>query len=529
MAVEIIVAHHKYPISNIKDFSVQEDATPIEPSSSSGGVGQISFGLNEMTDTPLMLSEITLVDGYRGKTSGSITELSSSNGDVTVTADSVLGLFNTDRTVAPYVGTLAGAIQFYCNEVDIDNPVVVDASFATRPVIYPGFKGNVWVHLKQILTKEQVELALVFDKIHVRPLRSLVATLDRGVSEGWSLDSRTAARAIEIYYYNHSYGTQRELYPLTTEDPIIITVGANETQTITLQLNASVQTVNQPVALNFVENRSYQGTNGVYAVTGADNLPVQASQWIEQGGRLVVRMTDDPSIIEVDVTGAADPAGNLSPYRIAVSAGSGNDYNSLHITGTAVVWDKKLIRIPTGATNVTTSDEVGATIDNPFISTLSQAHSLGIKAAQAHAGVMYYVNGSAHDINRSGAGQELIRATIADFNAYVPSGTTITDFNTQWSGQTVEQFNVFWQERVDDLFPNQLFGNAPGARVLKSEANFRVTNVTTTEDSVQYNAFLDTTIADFDEVWAGATVQDFSDQFVGYTCKDFSIVPLRRG
>src|SRR5690606_19075411 len=109
-----------------------------------------------------------------------------------------------------------------------------------------------------------------------------------------------------------------------------------------------------------------------------------------------------------------------------------------------------------------TSDEVGVTIDNPFISTKSEAYSLGLKAAAAHAGLTYTIDGNALDINRHNSGRDLIQATIADFNNEVPSGTPISDFNSEWSGQTITDFNEFWQERVDDLFENQLFGNAIG-------------------------------------------------------------------
>lgn len=529
MAVEISLSRYKYPLSNVKNFSVQEDATPIEPSSSFGGVGQITFGINEDSETPLILGDVSLVDGSRGKTSGSIVSLSANNGDVTVTSNSVLGLFNTERTVLPYIGTLGDAIQFYCDEVNIPNLVVVDESLEDRPVVYPGFQGNVWVFIKNLLVKEQAEMALVFDTVHVRPLRTLITTLDRSMSEGWNLDNRDAARAIEIYYYNHEYAINAELYPITTEEPLIFSVGENETQVVELQLNASVISLNQPVPIDFVENRPYPGTNGVYAVVGSDNLPVPAAQWEDQGGFVRVEQTDNPSVIRLIIRGALDPAQNAAPYRIAMSSGAGNDYNSLHITGEAVVWDKQMLTLTTGATSNTTSDEVGATVDNIFISTREQAFNLGIKAAQAHAGIEYTVNGSALDINRSGAGEDLIRATIADFNDYVPSGTTIEEFNIEWSGQTIADFNDFWQERVDDLFPNQLFGNAVGARVLKEEANFRVNSVTTTESSVQYNASLDTLVKDFNPVWDGATIADFNEQFVGYTCREFSVVPLRRG
>lgn len=516
------------PLRNIKNFSVQEDATPIEPSSTFGGVGRIEFGINETQNTRLMIGQVTLVDGTRGKTSGAIKTLNGSNGDVTITADSALGLFNTDRTAQPFVGTLAGAVQYYCDLVGIDNDVVVDASVANRTVVYPGFRGNVWVSLKQMLVKEQVEIALVFNRVYVRPLRLLEANLAKQESSNWTIENTSASRAVEIYYYNHEYGAQREIYPLAGQDSSILfsSLAAGESRTETIQLNASVVSVNQPVYQTNVLNQSYANTNGVYSAFGNDNLPVTAAQWTSQGGKLQVVVTDDPSVIEVTVT--APSYAPLAPYTIGVSSGGSNAYNSLHITGTAVVWNKKLVRIPTGATNVTTSEDVGVTVDNPYISSLSQAHALGMKAAGAYAGVSYKISGNALDINRNGEGRALIQATIGDFNEQVAPGTTISLFNDEWVDQTIADFNAFWQAQVDTRFQNQLFGNAIGARISARDAYFRLVSATTTESIIQFSADLDTLVSDFNTVWGSSTVADFNAQFVGYTCKDFSIVPLRR-
>jgi len=523
MAVEVLLGG--VVTSNVKNFSVQEDATPIDPANSSGGVGRISFGLNETANTVLALGATALVDGTRGKTSGYVRSISFKNGDATISADSVLGLFNTERTVQPYVGTLGGAIQHYCDVVGITNDVVVEASVTGRSVIYPGWRGNAWVYMKQLLAKEQVEMALVFDRIYVRPLRLLTATLDRSLDFGGDIDNSTAARAIEIYYYNHTYGTQMELYPLTTEEPTIYSVDAAQTQVFTIQLNASVSSINQPVVQDFVNDESYAGSNGVYAVTGNDNLPITAAQWTAQGGSLTVQVTDDPSIIEVTLVGASMP--DYSPYRIAMSSGAGNDYNALHITGTAVTWDKQLVTIPTGAVDVTTSDAVGVTVDSPFISTRAEAYSLGLKTAQAYAGLSYTINGTALDINRSGDGAGLVQATVADFNDAVAPGTTVAAFNVTWAGQDIADFNAYWQGTVDGIFANQLFGNAPGARVLLPDANFRVVTVTTTEDSVQYTATLDTLVSDFNAAWSGQTVADFNVAMSGRSLRQFSTIPLR--
>lgn len=490
--------------SNIRSFSVQEDATPIEPSSSFGGVGQITVGLDDYANAPRLIGEVVLTDGSRGKTSGTIRSVSGNDGLLSLTADSALGSFNTDRVVPPFNGTLQNAIQFYCDMVGIQNDVLVDPTVASRAVVYPGWSGNMWVRIKQLLAREQVEMALVFDRVYVRPLRQLIANQNKLVSSGWNVDNSNAAKKVEIYYYNNTYGTQREVYPVPGEEPSLYSVNAGETITFTQKVNASLTHVNQPTPVNFVSNTTYGGTGGVYAVTGSDNLPVTASQWTAQGGRIEVTISeDDSSVLEIKVTGAADPGGNLSPYRIAMSSGGSNDYNSLHITGTGVVWDKKMVTLTTGVTNETSSTEVGVTVDNPFISTREEAFSLGVKTAQAYAGVKYTVTGSAYDLNRNGEGNALIQATIGDFNEAVPAGTSIEDFNIEWAGSTIYDFNVYWAAQVANLWENQLFGNAPGARVLEPEANFRIISATTTESTVQYNAELDTIVGDFNERWTG--------------------------
>lgn len=486
--------------SNLKMFAVQEDATPIDPSSSAGGVGQITVGMDDFPDAPRLIGEIVLTDGSRGKTSGTVRSLSVSDGALSIVADSVLGKFNTERIAQPFIGDLGDAIQYYCDLVGVQNDVFVDTTVSSRPVVYPGWVGNAWVYMKQLLAVEQVEMALVFDRVYVRPLRQLIANQDKLTSNGWSLDNASAAHKVEVYYYNHVSGNQLEVFPLRTQDdPPPYTVNAGETITVTQQLEASLSLVNQPTCIDFVNDASYAGTGGVYSVVGNDNLPVPSAQWVAQGGKIEVRITDDPSIIEIQITGASMM--DYSPYRIAMSAGSGSDYNSLHITGTGVTWNKKLVTLRTGATTATTSTEVGVTVDNPFLTSKQQAYSLGLLTAGSYAGVNYKISGSALDLNRNGDGDALVQATIADFNLATLPGTPISDFNTLWAGQQIYDFNVYWDEQIKALWSNQLFGNAPGARVLEKEANFRITSATTTESTVQFSAELDTLVKDFNSKW----------------------------
>jgi hypothetical protein len=524
MAVEVHIDN--YTTSNVSSFSVQEDATPIDPSSSAGGIGQITFGLDSSEDSPLLIGELIITDGARGKTSGAIRSLAETDGKLTITADSVLGRFNTDKTAPPYSGTLGGAVQMYCDLVGITNDVVTDLAVASRPVVYPGWHGNAWVYMKQMLAKEQVEISLVFDRIYVRPLRLLTANTNRQSTSGWNLDNATSAQSIEIYYYNHVSGVNQEVYPVPGTEATIYTVNAGETITVTQQLNASMSSLNQPVVANGVLNQSYAGTTGVYAVAGNDGLPIQASQWLAEGGSLTVALTDDPSVMSITIHGASGTT--LAPYRIAMTAGPSNYYNALHITGTGVTWNKKLLTLYTGANDPLNSTDVGATVDNVFISSYSDAINLGIRAAGSYAGNNYTISGSAYALNREGAGRDLIAATIGDFNLAEGFGTPISTFNTEWTGNTIQMFNDYWDNQVTSLFENQIFGNAIGARILKDDANFRISSATTTESVVQFSAQLDTLMSDLNSVWEGATMADFNTQFDGVTFKGYNVIPLRR-
>lgn len=513
--------------SNLKSYSVQEDSTPLDPGSSFGGVGQITITANTGPDSMLLLGEVVLNDGSRGRTTGTVRSLDDRDGDLNIVADSILGLLNSDHIVQPFVGTLRGAIQYYCDLVGIQNDVTVEASIANRAVAYPGWNGNVWVHIKQLLSKEQVEMALVYNRVIVRPLRTIVANTERLTTRSRSANNQGAARKIEIYYYNHAYKTQAEVYPIPGDDStsVIYQVNAGETVTFSQEVNASLISVNQPVAVDFVNDRPYPGSAGVYSVAGNDGLPITAAQWQAQGGSVRVAITDDPHIIDITIVGASMT--QYAPYRIAMSAGSNNFYNSLHITGTGVVWDKQKVVIPTGASNAVTGEEVGITVDNPFVSTLSQAYSLGAKTAANYAGLNYTLSGTAYDINRDDVSRDLIRATVKDFNDATPSGTTVGEFSNDWANSTVAQFDQFWQAIVDNIWENQLFGNAAGARVMTPDANFRIDTATTTESSVQFTASLDTLVQDFDPLWTGRTVADFSEFFAGKLTKDFSMIPLR--
>lgn len=527
--------------SEIIDYSSTEDATTIDPSNYNGGFGQIMVTARPVQDSKMAQTRVLrLSDSVQGKTTGIVRQVNNTDKVVTFTGDSALGLFNTFHTIGPQIGTLEQAINAYCDLVGLTNAVEIVGEYRESvnypwaplkdlPVQYPGFQGNVWDNIKRIMAAEQIEIALVYDKVVVRPLRTLQANLNRSTTITENVNTQSTAKTVEVYYYPTETIVQGEVYPVLGEAPNILQVDAGETREFVLELNASLTSVNQPVALYIVDNRPYPDTDGVYSIAGSDGLPIQPDQWAAQGGRLSVRLGETSSSVIVSVTGASGV--ELAPYRIAMSSGASNFYNSLHITGQGTRHTVEMITLTTGATSATTGEEVGATITNPFIQTRAQAYTAGMRASGTFAGPVYTVSGSALNINRAGGNRDSISATFSDYNTWWsethPGEYEFADFNAAWNADTFAQFNAFWDARMASLFTNQAFGNAVGARVRLADAFFRIDTATITPRDINYSASLDTLIDDYNEVNPVQSFADFNAQRTGYTFSDFAITPLR--
>lgn len=514
--------------SDLTDYSVQEDATTIDVSTFDGAWGQVTFGVDDFLNSYKLMDNVaTLSDGSRGKFQSVIRAMSGSDGRITLTGDSITSLFNAWVAAVPYNGTLGGYITYLCGLVTFPNPITVDASVTSRSVVAPGFVGNLWDRIKMFLAAQGVEMSLVFDTLVVRPLRTITAFSGRTTTESYDINNQTTAETVEITYYNHVWGAQKEAYPVPLADaPQPFIVNSGETITQLIQLEGSLLAINQPVMQNYVNNASYAGTNGVYAVSGNDGLPITTTQWAAQGGSLSVRITEDPSIVEVTIHGAVNTT--LAPFRIAMTAGSSSYYNALHITGTGTLWNKKILTLSTGAPPSATGETVGITVDNPYINTLDQAYTRGLIVAATYAGPTYTISGSAFSLNRPDTDNSVISSTFQDFDVAM-SGKTFAQFDTLWSGQTFAQFDTYWVGLAQTRFSNQLFGQGVGARLVRNDAVFRITSTTTTPSSVDYAARLDTTFDDFDNGMLSQTFAQFDLAHAGDTMSDFAIIPLRRG
>lgn len=511
----------------IINFSVVEDSTPIDPSDTTGGVGQFILTIPEQTDTQTLLDvPVNLSLVTQGETTGTVRGAGAVDGLATVTADSRLALLNAERQAQPFIGTLGQAFNYYLSLVDVTTGIFIEPEVGDIEVVLPGWNGNVWDQMKKMALAHGAEISLVSNNIVLRPVNERVAENYRDASVGWSLDTSQLARSVEVYYYDPTPITEELVYPIGGWNPEvpIFTVGAGETQTFDIPLSASLDSIEQPTALDFVDR--YYDSTSVYAVTDKDGLPYLAAQWLAEGGNVEVAVNPDTRSLTVTITGAS--ATEYAPYSIAVASGSSDRYSSLRLVGTGVRYDRQLVTLHTSVDPERVTVEVGATVDNEFIQTKAQAVQVGTWASKRWGSPRYTLNVSTAGINRLGDNGSYRYPTVDLFNS-LWAGQDVDDFNVEWTGETIAAFNEYMISLVQNDFANQAFGNIAGARVPFRDAWFRIRSATNAAEGIGYTAEEATTVADFNERWAGATVADFNTEWLSARMTDFAIRPLRGG
>lgn len=550
MAVELSVAGNSAyagTITNITDYSAVEDATPIEPSSARGGVGQLIITAVENAAAngtiTLLDDELTLTDGSSGTTTATVSGIDATAGIASITADSRLSKLLYTRSATPQNTTMEQTFRYYLALAGITTGIVFEP-VTTMPYRYgvndliptPGWTDVIFDRLRQFAIVCGAEVSLVSNNIVFRPLRQRVAENKRDTTISSTVRRGQMARAIEINYYQNEYRVNGQVYPdngVWTSDVPVYQVDAGETLTVNVPVKASLESIIQPTCVAYVGRYD---TGSVYSVVGQDGLAIVPAQWTSNGGSVTVAVGEDPSTLDITIVGART---TQSPYRIAVGAGASDVYSSLRLQGTGTYFDMRTLNIPTGVADSVTPQLVGVTVDNQYVSTITDAYDLGIRTAMLYAGYEQTISVNTTGINRPDVSNNAQYPTFADFNTGmngktpVWTGRTFANFNTSWSGNTFDQFNEYYYSQVRSDFNNQAFGNVAGARVRYRDTWYRIDNASITPTSVAYTATADTMFADFTTAWTLAVNEDFTGGGVTgkttpYTFNDFAAIQAGR-
>lgn len=516
----------------LKDFSVQEDSTPIYASDSTGGAGTMTLQVDENGDTPYLLdAQIDLVDPAQGTTRGTIRGISSDDTAATLNADSRMALLNVKRNAAAVVGTLEDALTYYYGLCGINDGFVIDESIQDDPVTFLGFSGNVWEFLKRAGAVNGFELTLVSNNIVARPVRQNVSENYRDSSRSWSYDTSQQALSVEVYKYTVSEVTSNLIYNGYAENQTPLSIDAGTSEEFTIPFSGSIISLDQPVYTTTIG----PGDPGfsAYNAIGNDNLPITAAQWANQGGSLSIRASDDSRSIIVTVTAPSET--QYSPYRIGVSDGE-TTYSTLRIHGDALLYTKEMKTFHTAVDPDRVSQEVGATIDSEFVQTDQQLLDVAMGELRYWGGNRRTINVGTRGINRLGDSGSYAYATFEDFDSWwddANPGADFGDFDTDAPpifGSTFGEHDDWWIAEVQDDFANQAFGNIAGARVYTDSNVHRIRTATTTPEGVTYAAWEDSLFGDHDTLWdeenPSATFASFDAHWIGRAFVEFDATPL---
>lgn len=419
-------------LKNIISDSKVTDATPLDPNSTSGGFGQYTVTLPAQEGDETRL-ERELENG------NVVRDISYTDGLVSLTADAPLSKLNRWHTVAPYIGSLAG----YLNQIYKVTGVLLQTTIS-RQMIIPGYEGNVWSKLKEFVAAYGWEISP--EGVIQFPRRNKVNPRNI-TTESWSVSTQESTEKVKLTWRNIlRSGTNTELF--SPESPL--SVDANEILVQDIEISGSLLRVNQPTCLDYVPaDTDYSGTVGAYCVAGNDGKPILADRWKAGGGDLRVELTSDPGIIRIILIGSS--VEEYAPYRIAATSGTGNYYNSLHVTGGGMLWDEKEFTTYSGAPRSTDSAETEVEVNNPFIVDYETAVNAALRSARVQGGGLKTVTFSAAPTGlRVGDRMEMfggvhrvasLSESLDSVSVTLEADTLFSDWNDLHNNMTVAQFN----------------------------------------------------------------------------------------
>lgn len=502
-------------------YSVVEDSTPVDPSDSTGGYGQISTSLRDSKGAKALLGKrLDLTDGQQGETTGVIRGLTGNGLSASVTADSRLALTAVTRQAQPFVGTLGGALRYYLGLCGITAGIVIDDSLEDVPVSLLGWNAVVYDQLKRLGPVHRFEMSLVSNNIVFRPVRGRIAVNYRNTpAPQWALDEAGLAQSVEGYSYGTRAGTDLA-YPTGgwNDDVTVYVVEAGQSVDIDIPLEASLSAVEQPTCVSFVD-RNHSETS-VYSVTGNDGIAIQPAQWIAGGGSVSVAIGEDTRSLMVTIKASSET--RYAPYRIAVSAGTSDWYSSLRIRGTGVFFTKTKMTLPACLDTDRAPQEVGVTVDNEFFENDEQLFHALMWSAARYSSARQTINVTSKGINRRGESGSARYPTIGDVESEFGSAT-IGERYAQL-GPTIGDWNATLFALVRDDFENQAFGNVSGARVLDDNCWYRIRTATLGPASITYQAEWDNTIDDV--TVPGETIGEWNARWAGKTIGEYNLGPV---
>src|SRR6056297_379946 len=277
---------------SLMTFSYSEDVTSLQPDDLTGGAGQVSFTAirarqnnvsnNLHPSSKLLINNtLRLEDDRYGAVEFIGRNVNIVDDVVSVTGNTIQGRLNVEVTAPPQGGsgsTLWTAIINYCGLVNI-LPVIsssLQTTLDSIPVNFIGWQGNLWENLKALCAAVSLsdtdnvglEMFINDNELEFREAKNRVTELgDAVVSKTVNVTNLESEQSKNITVYKTSYGVNqviaeqdREELSGATEFVTIddrMQVDAGETIVKRFRVNASLESVNQPINVSAISTLPY--------------------------------------------------------------------------------------------------------------------------------------------------------------------------------------------------------------------------------------------------------------------------------
>jgi hypothetical protein len=542
MAVKLVTKDvtSKAEIGDIQSYSLSLESIPTDATDSSGSTGTLdviapgtftkvdangnivkitgSKRSTALLGREVYLSDYGIFDGElpsdyqglvqgRGTFHGTVSSMNISGYNISMSVDGPLFKMNAVKSAEPYFGegkTIKTAFIYYCSLAGITvNPDDVDEDFAT-PVAYPGWKGNVWEYMKQFCVANKADILVGPEgNLMLVPMGRRTIFVDEAAGVSRSITALGASRSVELYDYDCSWEQDMVIFSASTTYQV--NMGERIKEVVDITNSTTTDKIIQPVCVQAIQPIPFTGgiAKSPYVVVDNLNIPVSPQWWVEAGGKVSVKVSDEnPMQLEIIIQAPNQPnSAYTEPFRIA-------EYDTetrpaLYICGEGVKVTKVMRTVDTGADRNFIEKDSKATVDNIFISDASYhmlqaaAYATGptvdlsltlpftqldndfteIVGARFLYDNGYYrvktatINNASISINAKVDTRfdDIISIYSVNFDTFSETSgfeptDTFTTFNTQYSGQVFTEFNDDYPARtfgqLDQYYSDMTFNDA---------------------------------------------------------------------
>lgn len=475
---------------DIIDYGVSEDVTPLVPGEG-GSIPNLTLSARAIETGPLSKRNVAALNGSlrlidttqmpgifkgRGVFLGKNATTRTADGELTVTASSILEAFNQEiiaEALFDPATTVGSAFRYYASLVGIpETGINVDSDYDLLPFVAPRWEGNAWTYLMDFCVAVGCELSMRADIItlHAPRLRTLIS--ENVEQAEVSTAAPTVADRIEVINYNTERSLGRVVYTATGTFSV---EGGGITEAVLDYDNANLSKINYPEARQYITAVETGESVGQYVVYDSENTLVDPAWWRSAGGRITAEIGKEPGTIDLTIFGALGSGQFTQNYVGPFTIGEYKDGTlgpGLVLTGDGVFTNPVPVPVYTGSPAART-EAAPDTVDNVFLSTHDLAYQRGLSAAMRAGGL---------DV---------------ELSAFMPFDLTIKD--------------------------GQEFGVIPGSRVQIKDNIFRITTVSYSLDGIEFSAKSDMLFSDVFDVY-GDTFDEVNLRYEGLSFNDYNAV-----